>query len=117
MTFSKYEEAFKTKYPSGRTWMHNDMCRDVSGYKGKVAVEFVPGGKVYFYDGAYEDVLNKIGISAISKERYANLANRLANYLKMDGTEDLFGGKFDYGKEIAETRAELKRIETECVII
>ena len=117
MTFEKYQEAFKAKYPNGRTWMHNDMCRDQSGYKGKVAVEFVPGGKLYFYTGAYEDVLNKIGVNSISKERYSTLTDRLARYLEMNGQEDLFGCVIDLSREIAETQAELKRIETECVVI
>lgn len=116
MTFAKYESIFRTKYPNGRTWMHNDVCRDEPRYKQKVAVEFQPGGRLYFYSGAYEDVLCKIGINCISKERFAEVEARLARLKKYHGTESLFGDIFDYSKEIEATEREIEQYRTEYII-
>lgn len=116
MTFKKFEELFHQKYPDGQVWMHDEFCHGQSRYRQKVGVVFKPQTKVYMYAGAYEDILNKVGISVISKARYNELLARLEQKKRWHGTDDFFGGVMDCSEEIAEIEAELERIKKECVI-
>lgn len=118
MTFAQYQEIFKTKYPDGRTWMHNEVCGDVAHYKQKVAVEFVPGGKVFFYSGAYEDVLCKVGVPTISKSRLDSLESTLKHLLDTDGKADeFFGIVVDNSAEIERLTKEIKQIKATHVVV
>lgn len=116
MTFAKFQKIFADKYPEGRVWMHNEVCRDQSHYKQKVAVEFQPGGKLYFYAGAYEDVLCKVGINCISKERFAELEQRLEQWKRWNGTDDFFGGVMDYTKDIQKLTDEIENYKKNWII-
>lgn len=116
MTFKKFETLFLQKYPNGEAFAHDVFEHGVPGRVQKVAVVFENGGKVYKYRGAYEDILCKVGIPVISKERFAELEARLAHYQKENGTETLFGDVFDYSAEIAALTAEIEKYRKEYVI-
>ena len=106
MTFKKFEEIFRSKYPDGFVAPHGKAGGTEKNKK--TYVTFEQYGKAYEYYGAYEDVLSKIGINVISKERLAECEARLDQLRKWDGTDDFFGGQVDNSKEIEEL---LKRIE------
>lgn len=118
MTFKQFEQLFHSKYPDGRCWMHNEMCRDQWRKVDKVAVEFVPGGKVHFYAGAYEDVLCKIGVPTISRQRMNNLEANLAKLQATDGqVDEFFGIMVDNSAEIARLTAEIEQIRSTHVVV
>ena len=116
MTFKKFEEVFKQKYPDGRVWMHDEFEHGQRGKRQKVAVVFNPNSKVYMYAGAYEDVLCKVGINCISKERFTELEHRLAYYQKLDGKEDFFGGVFDCKADIQQLTDEIENYKKNWII-
>ena len=116
MTFKKFETLFKGKYPDGTVDPHDVFEHGVPGHVQKVAVVFEKGGKVYQYRGAYEDILCRVGIPVISKERFGVLEERLAYLKELHGTEDLFGGVYDLAAEIDALTAEIEKYRTEYVI-
>lgn len=120
MTFKKFEELFHQKYPDGQVWMHDEFCHGQSRCRQKVAVVFKPQTKVYMYAGAYEDILNKVGISVISKQRFAELLARLEQYKRWQddhgGTDGFFGIPVDYSKDISKLEAEIEQIKKDCII-
>lgn len=118
MTHSKFDELFRSKYPNGRTWMHNEFCRDQSRYIDKVAVEFQRGGKVYFYTGAYEDILRKVGVNVISRTRLFSLEDTLSRMVEANGKQDeFFGGTVDNSAEIARLTAEVDKYRRDYIIV
>lgn len=117
MTFAKYQSLFLQKYPNGETFMHDEFMHGTDRNRQKVGVVFEPNGKVYMYRGAYEDILCRIGVNVISKERFSELEARLAHLKEMDGTEDLFGGVFDYSDEIASVVSEIEKYKTDYTIV
>ena len=114
MTFKKFEEIFRTKYPNGDVCMHGKGGGTEKN--GKVFVAFEPCGKVYMYYGAYEDVLCKMGFKVISKERLAEAKIRLETYEKRHGKPDFFGGVMDYSQDIEELEKRIAEYETEWII-
>ena len=117
MTFKKFETLFKGKYPDGSVDPHDVFEHGVPGRIQKVHVVFTPNGKGYMYRGAYEDILCKIGIPVISKERFAQLEIRLEHLKELDGTTDeFFGGVFDCSESIAKLTAEIEKYRKEYVI-
>lgn len=114
MTFKKFEALFKEKNPDGKVFMHGEFAQ--TERNKKVAVVFHEGGKVYEYYGAYEDILNRVGIKVISKARFSSLEKSLEQYKKYDGKATLFGGKFDYSEEIARLTADIEDIKANWVI-
>lgn len=114
VTHATFEELFHRKYPDGETWKHEP---EVSGRIQKTAVIFVPGGKVYFFTGAYEDVLCKIGINVISKERYESKVATLEWMKSQHGTEDFFGGVVDNTAEIERMTSEIENYTKNYVIV
>ena len=118
MTFSKFLELLKTKYPNAEAYAHNVMCGDVPHYKGKTGVVFAPGGKVFMYSGAYEDVLNKVGIPTITHERFDPMCEALAKYKAEHGTKDpFFGFTIDCSKDIDRLEAEIAEIRATHFIV
>lgn len=68
--------------------------------------------------GAYEDILCKIGINVISKERFAELETRLSRLREMNGTEDgFFGIVFDCTAAIDALVEEIEKYRTEYIIV
>ena len=116
MTFKNFETLFKGKYPDGTAYAHDVFEHRAPGRIQKVAVTFAPDGKVYMYRGAYEDILCKIGIPVISKERLKEMETRLERLKESNGDDNFFGGTVDNTQEIAELEAELARIMKECVV-
>lgn len=117
MTFRRFEEIFKTKYPTGNVWMHDKFAAH-SGNRQKVAVEFVPHGRVYLYRGAYEDILCRIGIKTISKARLSELVNHLESLKRKHGDPDVFFGMgyTDNMRSIMKAEALLAEISRDYVI-
>ena len=120
MTFKKFEELFLEKYPEGTVWMHDEFCHGEQGKRQKVGVVFKQRGKVYMYAGAYEDILSKVGIEVISKQRFSELLARLDQYKRWQadhgGTDGFFGLPVDYSKDIAELEARIEEIKKDCII-
>lgn len=117
MTFKKFQSLFLSKYPHGHVWMHDEYEHGVSGRRQKVAVAFYPYGKVFMYRGAYEDILCKIGINVISKERFHELEMRLDHFKKLDGTTDeFFGGIWDCADAIQKLEKEIAEYKANWVI-
>lgn len=117
MTFKKFEAAFLGKYPEGTVYPHDVYEHGVPGRIQKVAVTFTANGKVYMYRGAYEDILCKVGIPVISKERFAELEAQLAKLKGLDGKQDeFFGMVFDYSADIARLTAEIENYKNNYVI-
>ena len=118
MTFKKFESLFKEKYPNGTVYPHDVYEHGVPGRVQKVAVEFAPGGKVYKYAGAYEDILCRMGINVISKERFAEIESNLNHMQELHGSADeFFGGVFDCSASIATLTAEIEKYRSEYIIV
>ena len=118
MTFKNFETLFKTKYPNGTVDPHDVFEHGVPGRIQKVHVVFTPNGKGYMFRGAYEDILCRIGINVISKERFSALETRLEHLRELDGsTDEFFGGTFDCSESIATLTAEIEKYRAEYTIV
>lgn len=116
MTFKKFEELFLSKYPDGEVIMHGKFAE--TEHNKKVAVIFGNHSKVYEYYGAYEDILQRVGINAISKERYNAKVATLNHYKEIDGQESgFFGMVNDYREDIENLERELVEIEKHFIIV
>jgi hypothetical protein len=115
MTFKKFEELFKSKYPSGAVCRHGEFAQTEKNKK--VALAFSEASKVYEYYGAYEDILCKIGIPCISKERLSSLKQTLNQYKEWHGEEDFFGGVRDCSDDIAKYTAEIENYSKNYIIV
>ena len=117
MTFKKFEELFKTKYPEGEVLRHGGMGQTRT--TGQASVIFKPDGKVYDYYGAYEDILCRIGIKVISKARVRHAEQALERYRKDHNTPKLFAdqGNYDFSEQIAELEDWLDKIYAEYIIV
>ena len=118
MTFKKFETLFKQKYPNGTVYPHDVFEHGVPGRVQKVNVVFTPDGKGYMYRGAYEDILCRIGINVISKERFAELESRLNHLRELHGSADeFFGGVFDCSESIETLTAEIEKYRADYIIV
>lgn len=115
MTFKKFEELFKSKYPNGMVCKHGEFAQTEKNKK--VALVFSESSKVYEYYGAYEDILCRIGIPVISKERIVSLEQTLAQYKSWHGKEDFFGGVRDCSANIAKYTAEIENYRRNYAIV
>jgi hypothetical protein len=117
MTFKRFEEIFKSRYPDGTVWMHDDYMSH-SGNRQKVGVEFAPNTKVYLYRGAYEDILCRIGIKTISKERLAEAEIHLEHLKRRHGDPNMFfpGLYTDCMEDIIKTESFLAEVRRDYVI-
>lgn len=111
MTFDKFEEIVKKHKPEIEVTSHGFHTSKVN-----IGVVFKKGGRAYSYSGSYCDVLNRIGIKAITKGRYNQYMNILKNYKENNGKPCLFG-TFNYDKDIGRIESEIKRFDTEFEII
>ena len=114
MTFKKFQSLFETKYPDG--WVHPHGRYGGCEKNMKVTLSFSPNGKSYSYYGAYEDILCRIGINVISKERLAEVEQRLETVKKWNGTEDFFGGIMDTTQEIKELEKRIADYKSNWII-
>lgn len=116
MTFSKFEGLFKSKYPNGEVVQHGKFGGTENNKK--ITVIFTPNGKCYEYYGAYEDVLNRLGIKVISKARLHNTELALKHYKEWHGSPRLFGdGIEDYSADIERLTKELANINENYIIV
>lgn len=116
MTFKKFEELFKTKYPEAMLFAHGKVAGTEKN--GKVTVAFTPEGKAYEYYGAYEDILNRIGIQVISKARLEEVEAILRQYKEWHGQPNvLLGGTSDYSNEIAHYEKKIADIKESYIIV
>ena len=111
MTFNKFEEIFRSKYPDGVIAMHGKAGGTEKNKK--VYVAFQPSGKAYMYYGAYEDVLCKMGFNVISKERLAEVKLHLETEKERHGKPNMFfGGVVDNSEEIARLEKMIAEYES-----
>ena len=121
MTFKKFEEIFLNEYPDGHVVMHGKFGGTEKNKK--VTITFNSNGKVYSYYGAYEDILNKVGIPVISKQRFAEVEQRLNTFKERHGTPKLgmFSKKnnevYDYSEEIKEYEMILDNYRNNYIIV
>ena len=114
MTFQKAQEIFSTKYPDGELVQHGKMGGTEKNRK--ITVIFKDGGRCYEYYGAYEDVLCRVGINVISKERLAEMKQRLTTCIARNGKPDFFGGVMDCSDEIRDLQNRIAEYESEWII-
>lgn len=123
MTFKRFEEIVKQKYPKAQLFKHGEMA----GNCINVAVVFEPNTKVYQYNGNYCEVLNKLGIKAIYKHHYENKKRELERLKSKHGKpidnmfifadEDDDDCIVDYSKEIEWYTNDIADIEQNYVIV
>ena len=116
MTFAKAHEIFMTKYPEGELVQHGKFGGTQKNMK--ITVIFKRGGRCYEYYGAYEDVLCRIGIKVISKERLAEAEINLQHLKEQHGKVCEFFGThvIDNSKEIARVEAFLQEVHDSYII-
>ncbi len=120
MTFKRFEEIFLSKNPGGMVVAHGQFGG--TERNNKTTVVFRNGGKAYSYYGAYEDVLCKMGINTISKERLESLQKQLARLQEENGRteESCFDDDepwiINWDREIAELEARLEDIKKNYII-
>ena len=118
MTFQKFVEILKTKYPDAEAYAHDTMCGGVPHYKQKTAIAFVKGGKLRHYSGAYEDVLTKVGIPTITHERLDPIIATLEMRKAEHGATDMFFGvKIDNSVIIEQLEARIAEIKSTYFIV
>ena len=116
MTFGKFKELFNTKYPDGEVISHGKMGG--TEHNKKTTVVFTPNGKCYEYYGAYEDILNRLGIKVISKSRLNDTELALKHYKEWHGQPKFFEDGFeDYSTDIERLTREIENIHTNYIIV
>lgn len=113
MTFKRFEEIVKSKYPEAELFAHGEF----SGNKINVAIVFEPHGKVYKYNGTYCEVLNRIGIKAIYKHDLEGTKAMLEMCKRMNGTKGFFGDIIDNTEDIAKYKIEIADFEQNYIIV
>lgn len=92
MTFKKFEELFKNKYPNGEVVAHGKFGGTEKNKK--TTVIFDKNGKCYEYYGSYMDILNRVGINVVSKSEIERKENELQKLNEEHGKPnkyDFFG--------------------------
>ena len=116
MTFKRFEEIVKSKYPEAEVFSHGEFERGVRS-KINVTVIFEPHGKCYHYNGTYCEVLNRLGIKAIYKHDLESCRATLEMYKRTNGTEGFFGNKIDNTESIANIEADISNFEKNYIIV
>lgn len=113
MTFKRFEEIVKGKYPEAELFAHGEF----SGNKINVAIVFEPHGKVYKYNGTYCSVLCRLGIKAIYRHDLEGYRATLDMYKRTNGTKGFFGDTIDNTEEIAKCEADISDFEQNYIIV
>ena len=119
MTFAKFEELVKGRYPNARVFKHGEFA----GNKINVGVcfDYVENSKfnnTYQYNGTYCEVLNRLGIKAMYKHEYKALVLALENAKKRNGTTNIFlGSIIDCSDKIEEYTNRLNDVNANYVIV
>lgn len=113
MTFKRFEEIVKGKYPKAEVFSHGEFA----GNKVNVAVIFEPNTRVYKYNGTYCEVLNKIGIKAIYKHDLENVRGVVEMLKRSNGTKGFFGDIIDNTEMIAKYEVDIANYEQNYIIV
>lgn len=105
MTFKRFEQLFKTKYPEGEVFMHGEFA--LTEKNGKVAVVFNSANpKVYEYYGSYQDILLRVGVKVLYKKDIESAEKRLQQLKEEHGKPNKYSffddTPMDWSREIAE---------------
>ena len=111
MTFEKFEEIIRTKYPEAKVGAHGKATKG-----DKVLVFFAPNTKGYEYSGAYDHILCNMGINVVSKMHYEETKRALETAVERNGKKSFFGGVMDTTKEIEKYQAMLADFESNYII-
>lgn len=116
MTFSKFEELFKSKYPAGKVVAHGKFAG--TQRNGKTTLIFSDGGLAYQYYGSYEEILNRVGVKVISASHLRSLEVALDNYRKWHGMPKFMGTGFeDHSFDIQRLDAEIEEIKNNYLVV
>lgn len=118
MTEKRANEILRTKYPEATIFRRNSMGGTSSS---RLAVTFVPNGKVYDYAAAsYQQVLEKLGFNILYKHNvkcYKEKIEQLEAEIEAGGETNIFAKLFGEDpwhtftdKELADKRAEIDHI-------
>ena len=113
MTFRRFEEIVKGKYPESELFSHGEFA----GSKINVTVIFEPHGKCYHYNGTYCEVLNRLGIKAIYKHDLESYRATLEMLKRTNGTQGFFGDLIDNTERIANIEADIANFEQNYIIV
>ena len=117
MTFKTFESIVKEHRPEIQVFQHGSFA---GSSKISVAVRFKqPCGKIYYYNGNYAYVLNRLGIKAIYRSELTTLQEYLKRLKDEHGKVSAFWGDIivDNSEEIKRREEELARLEREFIVI
>lgn len=115
MTFKQFEQIVRERRPDVEVFQHGNFTNKTTL---SVAVIFNGGkSKTYLYHGSYVDVLNRLGIKAVTKAGVQTLQNALQRCKELNGTKAFFGRVQDFTEEIAYYEEELADIRENCIIV
>lgn len=111
MTFKKFEEIVKAHRPEITVYPHSRS--------EFVGVQFTPTGRIYDYAGSYVQVLNRLGIKAITKADLHQLQDHLSKLEAEDGKESIWwwGEVVDNTKLIQECKQQIDEIMRTYIVI
>lgn len=117
MTFDRFEQLVKAKYPGVKLFPHGKFAEGVKS-KINVGVIFHENSKVYTYNGTYCEVLNRLGIKAIYKHDLKAAEEHLEYAKNTNGRENIFSGKIiDKTAEIEELKTLLNDYYTNYIVV
>ncbi len=111
MNLTEFTSIVRNKYPNAvihrqETYLDNRM---------KIMIMFYRYGKAFTYKGTYCEILNKLGIKAITKTEFATLCARLAVLKCAIENED--GTKNENNPEYLELNNKVNNIKSDYIII
>jgi hypothetical protein len=115
MTFTQFEQIFKSKYPDGTVCSHGTVENDI-----QVTVSFKPYGKIYRYNKSYGVILRDLGFKVVYQHDLIDCEKRL-EYIKEQPLKKVRFGKFivntDYSEEIKELEQKIADYKQNYIII
>lgn len=119
MTFKRFEEILKIKYPEASACAHGQFGG--TERSNEVEINFTPRGKCYTYYGSYQSILNRVGIPCISKSDIVDTKNRIEYLKETNGRPNPFSlfrkTPIDNSKEIEELEDFLDDVDAGKYII
>lgn len=119
MTFNKFKEILKSKYPEATACSHGEFAG--TERNKKVEINFFRNGKCYEYYGSYIEILNRIGIPCVYESDIKWGEKRLAELKERHGKSNPFSlfnkTPVDNSKEIEKMEKWLSDIKSGHYII
>ena len=113
MTFEKFNELFKRKYPQGDVDL---LLHSTLGDRyNRVSIKFKPNGKSYHYSGTYTHILNRVGINAITNADLNTIKDHIECLKRTNGKPNPISTTNhvrDNTEEIIKWETQLKEYET-----